>query len=333
MASSESKRKNPYLKMLLRIVISAALIIWLGFTIDWNQLGTVIKKSSLLYIVFAMIAIQLTVLASIWKWKQLVYASISQQNKHKISLGKLGRLYYIGLFFNNILPSSVGGDVVRIIQLGRSIGMSSSAASVGFERLTSGVALVIILIGSAIISERARPFLNSIIILSLIFILIFLLLWYLMKQSEKKREMVSSVTISSHAILNWINKLTASLLKIGIAIGDYKNKGMKWWLFIAILSFAFQIGMVWINDLLFKALHVEVPFLELLVIITLISALTMLPISINGIGVREVSYIFFFQQLGVSNEIAVSVSLLFFLLVTISSLAGGLFWLSEKRVA
>ncbi|WP_017754162.1 lysylphosphatidylglycerol synthase transmembrane domain-containing protein [Calidifontibacillus oryziterrae] len=327
---SFSKRGTQYLRLLVRLLISAALIIWLGFTIDWSQLGTVLKESSLLFIILALVAIQLTVLPSIWKWKLLVDASVVEQGSDSVSLGRLGRLYYIGLFFNNFLPSSVGGDVIRIIQLGRTIGMPTATASVGFERFTSGLALVMILLGSVMITERARPFLGSIVLLCLVFVLIFFILWYLMIQSKKNRGSVDLNRTFSNVFLKIMDKLKASLLKIGETTGQYSNKGSKWWLLVAVLSFAFQIGMVWINDLLFKSLHVEVPFLELLVIITLISALTMLPISINGIGVREVSYIFFFQQLGIPNEIAVSVSLLFFLLVTISSLAGGVFWLYER---
>ena len=81
----------------------------------------------------------------------------------------------------------------------------------------------------------------------------------------------------------------------------------------------------------FEALVSIVSLLHLLVIITLISVITMLPVSLNGLGVREASYVLFFQSIGVPEGIALSVSLLFFFLVTISSLIGGLFWLSGKE--
>ena len=100
---------------------------------------------------------------------------------------------------------------------------------------------------------------------------------------------------------------------------------------ILLLSFLFQVGMAWINDLLFRSFGIEVSFLHLLVIITLISVITMIPVSLNGLGVREASYVLFFQSIGVPEGIALSVSLLFFILVTISSLIGGLFWLMERR--
>ena len=88
--------------------------------------------------------------------------------------------------------------------------------------------------------------------------------------------------------------------------------------------YLFQVGMAWINDLLFLSFGINIPLLELLVVITLISVITMLPVSLNGLGVREASYVFFFNELGVPEEIALSVSLLFFFLVSISSLIGGI---------
>ena len=82
-----------------------------------------------------------------------------------------------------------------------------------------------------------------------------------------------------------------------------------------------------------RSFGIEVPFLHLLVIITLISVITMIPVSLNGLGVREAGYVLFFQSIGVPDGVALSVSLLFFFLVTISSLIGGLFWLMERKVS
>ena len=121
------------------------------------------------------------------------------------------------------------------------------------------------------------------------------------------------------------------IIGIGETAKNYRNESWQWWGMILLLSFLFQVGMAWINDLLFRSFGIEVSFLHLLVIITLISVITMIPVSLNGLGVREASYVLFFQSIGVPEGIALSVSLLFFFLVTISSLIGGLFWLMERR--
>ena len=123
------------------------------------------------------------------------------------------------------------------------------------------------------------------------------------------------------------------LLNIAETTRVYQKESWLWWGMILLLSFLFQVGMAWINDLLFKSFGIDVPFLHLLVIITIISVITMIPVSLNGLGVREAGYVFFFQSIGVPDGVALSVSLLFFFLVTISSLIGGIFWLMERKVS
>ena len=311
--------------LVIRIVGSTVLILWLVNKFEWNKILEIAKQGSLLYIIAAAIAIQLTVAPSILKWKMLVDSSFNQVDKKGASFSKLGRLYYIGLFFNNFLPGSVGGDVARVYYLGKITGIPIATASVGFERITSGAALVAIAIFASFSMESAREFLFPIFIATGIILLAFLLVGRWLKQeSEVKKE------ISHSKVAIGLQKLKGALSKIGEAASDYRKEGLKWWLYIAILSILFQVGMALINHLLFLSFDIHVPWVEMLMIITLISVLTMLPISVNGIGVREGCYIFFFKELGVPDEISVTVSLLFFLLVSLSSLAGGIFWMVER---
>ena len=144
----------------------------------------------------------------------------------------------------------------------------------------------------------------------------------------------SSVKLPKGGKLHALNvKIKEMLLNIAETTRVYKKESWLWWGMILLLSFLFQVGMAWINDLLFKSFGIDVPFLHLLVIITIISVITMIPVSLNGLGVREAGYVFFFQSIGVPDGVALSVSLLFFFLVTISSLIGGIFWLMERKVS
>jgi uncharacterized membrane protein YbhN (UPF0104 family) len=65
----------------------------------------------------------------------------------------------------------------------------------------------------------------------------------------------------------------------------------------------------------------------------MIFALTMLPVSLSGLGVREAAYVFFFGQAGVARPDAIAASLLFFVVVGIGSLPGAaLFALGRRRL-
>lgn len=327
--TSTASTNKSWGNIIIRICISIGLIVWLGFQLNWESLWLAIRQSNLFYIFLALLAIQITVFSSIWKWRVLLNASFPSQS-NIVPFSYLGKLYYIGLFFNNFLPSSVGGDVARVFYLGKRVGVPPATASVSFERLTSGAALVMILLSSAFFVPSVRPFLGAILGVAFAFLLIFFVLWAFVHHSQKKED-IQREKVENNTFQKWSRKGRKLLLELGQSFGDYGKQGVKWWILIVALSFAFQLGLVWINGLLFQAFHIEVPVVQLVVIITLISALTMLPVSINGLGVREVSYVFFFQQLGIAQEIALSVSLLFFILVSLTSIIGGFCWVLERR--
>ena len=295
--------------------------------IDWDEAFRIMKEGSPFYFVLAFLAIQITVATSIWKWRMLIQSSEKKLRSDQISPTYLGKLYYIGLFFNNFMPGSVGGDVVRIFYLGKRTGVATATTSVLFERITAGFALVGIVLISALFMDQSRPYLISLLILIIIAVALYIIIKLFMKKvTVTERDSSSQSKLSILMV-----KGKQVIIGIGDTAKNYRNESWKWWGMILLLSFLFQVGMAWINDLLFRSFGIEVSFLHLLVIITLISVITMIPVSLNGLGVREASYVLFFQSIGVPEGIALSVSLLFFILVTISSLIGGLFWLMERR--
>ena len=327
MKKSKENKVKSYLQLLIRFIVSVGLMVWLVTMIDWDEAFRIMKEGSPFYFVLAFLAIQITVATSIWKWKMLIQSSEKKLRNDQVSPTYLGKLYYIGLFFNNFMPGSVGGDVVRIFYLGKKTGVATATTSVLFERITAGFALVGIVLISALFMDQSRPYLISLLILIGIAVALYIIIKLFMKKvTVTERDSSSQSKLSILMV-----KGKQAIIGIGDTAKNYRNESWQWWGMILLLSFLFQVGMAWINDLLFRSFGIEVSFLHLLVIITLISVITMIPVSLNGLGVREASYVLFFQSIGVPEGIALSVSLLFFILVTISSLIGGLFWLMERR--
>ena len=327
MKKSKENKVKSYLQLLIRFIVSVGLMVWLVTMIDWDEAFRIMKEGSPFYFVLAFLAIQITVATSIWKWRMLIQSSEKKLRNDQISPTYLGKLYYIGLFFNNFMLGSVGGDVVRIFYLGKKTGVATATTSVLFERITAGFALVGIVLISALFMDQSRPYLISLLILIIIAVVLYIIIKLFMKKvTVTERDSSSQSKLSILMV-----KGKQAIIGIGDTAKNYRNEGWQWWGMIFLLSFLFQVGMAWINDLLFRSFGIEVSFLHLLVIITLISVITMIPVSLNGLGVREASYVLFFQSIGVPEGIALSVSLLFFILVTISSLIGGLFWLMERR--
>src|SRR5262245_39311307 len=115
----------------LRLLIGVGAIVWLIASIDGNEAWSTLRRASAGWLIVAMIAQVGAKACWLFRWKELL-ESVGQGR----STGELARLVLLGLFFNNFLPSSVGGDVVRGIGLaGLGVPKATAAASVLADRV------------------------------------------------------------------------------------------------------------------------------------------------------------------------------------------------------
>ena len=102
-------------------------------------------------------------------------------------------------------------------------------------------------------------------------------------------------------------------------------------LIVLLASILFQIIVATVNYFLFAAFDVPVPLAACVLLTPMAFTITMVPVSLSGMGVREAAYAFFFGLVGVGAEAAVLVSLAFFVLVALTSLPGAFLFLHERR--
>ena len=132
--------KRRRLLIAAQIVISALLIGYLLTRIDLHRLVAVWSTIRLPFVVLALALQCLGVMISSWKWWSLL-----RVRGHAVPYWWAVRAYFIGQFFSNFLPTSIGGDAVRIYLASRRTGAPAVAiASVFVERLTGFCALTAI---------------------------------------------------------------------------------------------------------------------------------------------------------------------------------------------
>src|SRR5437870_2894705 len=125
-------------KNLLRVLVSGLLLAWLAWRMDWSQVGEV----------FARLRLELWLAAvAVYAFTQFVSAARWQILAKPLGLRRpfwqFAGLYFIGMYFNLVLPTSVGGDVVRALYLNRHTGRRLTAfLSVFIDRLSGLVVLV-----------------------------------------------------------------------------------------------------------------------------------------------------------------------------------------------
>jgi uncharacterized protein (TIRG00374 family) len=263
----------------------------------------------------AFVTVLAAVLISAWKWGLILDA-----RGHSLNYLRLLRHYFVGLFFNNVLPTTVGGDAVRAWETSKDTReVPEAVGSVVTERLIAGVALgITALLGLPFIdfSPRLWWLVGLFLLIDVALVALFLL--------PKVAEGIVGKLVPPR-----LNGLHANISQtVQVVRATLKNRAL--FVKVALYSVAFQILVATVNACIFKAMGVQVSLAQCVIFTPMIFTVTMLPISLSGFGVREAAYWYFFSQVGVSQADAVAASLTFFVIVGIASLPGALLF-SLKR--
>jgi len=287
---------------LAKLTVSVALIAYLFSIVDPGAIVGRYRSINPGFIVVAVLLLVMQVAVSALKWK-LILRSDGLDAPYPALL----KAYYIGNFLSLFLPSSFGGDIYRVYALSsdnKSLGKTTS--SVLFDRLTGLLALLTIAL-LAYVSLPGGRYDIALIAIYLAGIAAFCLL-----TSER---VVDRLRGSSVKLIAKGSVLLASFRTYRRDIGMlYK---------VLAISLFFQFVIVVINKIYALALSIGIAFHELLVIIPLVYLTEVLPISINGIGVRDGAFVFFYSTLGYAKEDGLAVALLVLAMRYVSGLVGG----------
>jgi uncharacterized protein (TIRG00374 family) len=250
---------------------------------------------------------------SAWRW-QLLLGPVGLT----VPLRRMVGFYFIGMFFNLFLPTIVGGDVVKAVLLSRETGAAArSTVSVFMERDVGLLALLAV----ASIAAWQAP---DVVIAGLSLRTLTLLL--------SAGFVAVNVVLLRPAVYAWIDRLIARTPLAGMrgrAASLYESMTpyrLAYGVLAAtlVLSLAFQAVVIAVVFFAARALSSEFPLTAVAVFVPLISLAGMIPVSLNGLGVREALYILLFGRVGASSEIAVSVALLYLAVTFLASLPGGI---------
>jgi len=301
---------------LVRAVVSLALLAFIATRIDLTTVGEALAHLDWRWMAGAVGAVYAAILVSAIKWGVLL-----RSRGHSLTLGRLTRHYLVGLFFNNFLPTSVGGDVIRAWDVGKDIEDSAEgAASVLGERLIASVGLAItaaiglpfVSVGPQVYASVAAVFVAGIGLAAL----------FLMP-SWSERIVRSSMGGRFEDVAGWVERTTRAT---GELLRDLPTGGR-----VLALSVAFQVLVATVNWCLFRALETPVSLVQCVIFTSIVSAVTMVPVSISGHGVREAGYAYFFSLAGVPTAVAVTASILFFATVAACTLPGAAFFAAGRK--
>ncbi|HBC91971.1 MAG TPA: hypothetical protein DCZ10_03460 [Pelotomaculum sp.] len=300
--------------LLIKIAVSGLLLSWLLYSFDWMAVRDVFLRAEPGWLILAGVFIVLSMVVSVEKWSRILRAE-------GINLPwlQLWKVYWIGIFFNNFLPSSIGGDGMRILLTGRNISnIAGAASSVIIERLlaTVGLALTGLVVFPITDSNWHVGWLFIILIIVAAGLLFFLMMGRMPAWVAGRDGKLSG--------------FARGFLAHGHALRGQK----KMIITVLCLSVLFQLTVVAVNYAVFRGLHIDLlSWWDLVYIIPAISAIAMVPVGINGYGIREGAYVLLLASYGVAGSAALGASLLFAVLVSFCSLYGGILWLANRGMA
>jgi uncharacterized protein (TIRG00374 family) len=235
----------------------------------------------------------------------------------------LVRSVLIGIFFNNFLPSTVGGDVFRAYDTAKHVGSKTESMTVVVvERLTGIFALGLFALFALFLGFS--HFGRIQIIWLALGGLVVAFLTFLAAMNHTVAKTIKALFEHPEILkIPFLQKVQAKLKQIYDALCVYKqNKRVM--IIAFLLALLLQINVIVHYYFISYALGLPVPLLYFFLIIPVVTVVLMVPIFINGIGGREVAYILLLGKFGVVSYEAIAFSWIAFGMILVQGIVGGI---------
>ena len=314
-------RARAILVPLLKAAVSVALLALLFSKVDVARLWTVARAASVPWLVGALALYLGMILVSAWRWGLLLRAQAIP-----FSFRGLTSSFLVATFFNNFLPSNIGGDVVRIADTAPAAGSKTLATTVvlidrGLGLL--GLVLVAALGASAGLGRMAVGPVGPGMLWAGFGVAAMLATPALLMPEGFTRVLQPLRILHPEWVDERLERLTAALSRFKESPGSLASCFAGAVAVQAILV-AFYLAIA-------HSLKIPITFAQLAVVVPISFIVQMLPVSMNGFGVREATFGFYFTRLGLPLESALLVSFIGAALVLLFSLSGGIAYVARLR--
>lgn len=310
---------------LLKAIIAAVLFIAVLKAVGLDELGEVLGKVELRYVVWLLLLSVVMIWASAAKWQTFIRAM-----GHEVRIGELMRLYTIGYFFNTFTPASVGGDVVRSVHLGGLVSSQRDALVATFlERFTGLLAMaalgaVSVLFGSGITAGLEAAILlvgaGTVVLALPCFSKRCAVPLFRLAQTAIRRLAPETVRPRCLRILDKLDQGMEAARNDRLLL----MKGLLW-------SFLFH-SLTVLNTLLaaWAVGWQDPPVAGLFVVVPLVLLVSMAPITPNGIGLQEGAFVFLLERIGGTRAQGLGTALILRAKVLVIALVGGALWAASS---
>jgi len=311
------KRAKPIIIFCVKLLVSGGLLAYFLSRIHIERFVHTFATADYSYIGLALVVYLCCQVISALRW-----FTLARPLGIETPFIEMLRYYLIGMFFNLFAPGTVGGDVSRVYYLvqdeqadanGRSVTTVHAMISVLMDRAIGMVVLVWIgAAGLLLFPDYAVP--HTVRTVTLLFasgLLIAVLLIPLLRRFLPEGG-------------------PPLVVKLRLALRSYRTQ----WRALtdaALLSVLVHLIQAWMHVLMGRALGLDVPFSFCIIVYPLVGTFSAIPITLNGLGLREGGYLYLLAVIGIGSEKGVAFGLLLFLIVALDSLIGGVLFLLQRQ--
>ena len=303
--------------LLLKVLLSLGLVTYLVSWVSVSDLFGVLSSARLSYVFVVLVLYFLGQVISSFRW-----ALLSRPLGFCNPLKDFTVFYFIGMFFNLFAPSTVGGDAGRVIYLSRGGAMSQSQTWL----TKTGTALTSVVV-DRVVGMAALVWIGA---AALAFFPVYSL-------PTPVRWVTFALALG--LFLGW---LFLPWIRRRIGPSDHPQKkgfvlamvsygpGQRVIFQTLALSLLVHLGQAVSHVLLGWSLELEIPWSYSLILYPLVGVFSAIPVSFNGIGLREGGYLFMLRQIEIAPEKAIAFGILWFAVIVLESLMGGVVFVSRR---
>lgn len=316
------KLKKKTIFNLFKLLITLSLLIYLAYQADFISIKQLfLKIDILLFCLSFIIVIGRNYFLAI-RWKIL----LAIHGNHLSSL-LLTKYYLISIFFSLFLPTVVGGDVVRWYYLhNENIKPNHALSSILYERFLGIMSLIFFASFSIFINFEITGS-NVINIMVVICLLLCFILFFIFWNFDQllKWSWIANAIVRFKFIINFIENIKDYSRNLSVVTSCLLLSLIAQ--LMGILAVYFIFLSLKFSILIESSVHLS-HFIVFLPIVWLIS---MIPISLGGLGLREGSFVLLFMSIGMSKEMAIAISVLVLLQILIQGILGGIIFLFFQK--
>jgi uncharacterized membrane protein YbhN (UPF0104 family) len=309
--SHPARRLPAWLTLALRVVATIALMALVLRGLEWNKLLEILDRCDWRWWLAGFVVSGVVQALAAIRW-----AALARPIGFPFPVTTFLWRFFEGLFFNLCLPSSIGGDVVKAYRLADSTPSRLLAGcTVLADRLTGLAALCVLAVTALTARERALSTPATLALGAVLLAAVLLTFWAVVGSLDRLLTMIPQQHAARHFIAQLLPyKLRPSLMA----------QAVGW-------SMLVQMGGSVAVALIARALEVSLPLSVWFAVVPLVALAMVVPVSINGVGVREGGLALLLKPAGVPTDVAVAIGLLWFLATIVTGLIGGVLFLLDRK--